>query len=73
MLQNDVISDVHDTECKTAQSAQIWSQNVSFNFFQENVEENTHFNNAIIEIKRLTETNCMYTNAAHVIVEIIAG
>ena len=31
------------------------------------------FDGAVIEIKRLTETNRTRINAAHVIVEIIAG
>ena len=37
------------------------------------MSRNTCDGSAVIEIKRLTETNCTRINAAHVIVEIIAG
>ena len=61
------------TECQTAQAAQIWIQNVHFNLLKNLCDEICVLIVSVIEIKSLTETNCMRINAAHVIVEIIAG
>ena len=61
------------TECQTAQAVQIWFQNVHFNLLKKFRDEIRVLIVLVIEIKRLTETNCTRINAAHMIVEIIAG
>ena len=58
---------------QTAQAAHIWYQNVRFNPLKKSCDKIWGFYSAVIEIKRLIETNRTRINAAHVIVEIITG
>ena len=47
--------------------------NVRFDLVRKSCDKTWVFYSAVIEIKRFIKANCTRINAAHVIVEIIAG